>query len=163
MGFEKECLLNYRLLDEVKVPIWIESGRGDRSILAVCSNLAPNKKVPTLSMNLSKILNWNLNMLYVIDTHDAVEVDESGRRSEKKSEKELITRGKKFVSDMRKKGIKTRLVKGSLEKEAFREAEKVRAKLIVIGREQKRKGILRIKSVKRKIAEKGRYSLLFIN
>ena len=64
MGYEKGCMVNYRLLDCVDIPIWIEAGGHHSSILAVCSNLAPNQKVPDLSMNLAKALDWDLNMLY---------------------------------------------------------------------------------------------------
>jgi len=50
MGFEKECFLNYRLLDELDIPIWIQSKSEGKSILSVCSNLAPNQKVPDMSI-----------------------------------------------------------------------------------------------------------------
>ncbi|MCK4365743.1 MAG: universal stress protein, partial [Thermoplasmatales archaeon] len=40
MGYEKECILNYRLLDDVHIPVWIEGKSEGKSILAVCSNLA---------------------------------------------------------------------------------------------------------------------------
>lgn len=165
MGFEKECLLNYRLLDEVNIPIWVESGYENKSILAVCSNLAPNQMVPEFSVELSKLLGWSLNMLYVVDTQDTVEVDEMGRRSGKKPEKTLNDRGKQFVSDMHKKGIDVRLVRGILEKETAKAAEDFGAKLVIIGREQKKKKTLSlsVKSVKRKMAEKCRYSILFVN
>ena len=89
MGFEKECLLNYRLLDELNLPIWVESISESRSILAVCSNLAPNQKVPDISVKLSEALGWDLQMLYVVDMGDSVEVDESGERSGKKSEEDF--------------------------------------------------------------------------
>jgi hypothetical protein len=165
MGFEKECLLNYRLLDDVNVPIWIESGNKSESILAVCSNLAPNQKVPDLSIKLSKALDWNLNMLYIIDTQDSVEVDINGQRSGKKSMEILTEKGKKFIEDMEKKGLNVKLKMGSLEKETIKAAKDFGSKLVVIGREQKKKGLLGVstKSIKRKMAEKCKYSLLFIN
>lgn len=165
MGFEKECLLNYRLLNEVNIPVWVESGYEKNSILAVCSNLAPNQRVPEVGIKLSKILGWDLNMLYVVDTQDTVEVDKMGRRSEKKSEKTLTDRGKQFVSDMHKKGIDVRLVRGSLENETANAAENLGTKLVIIGREQKKKKVLGLpmKSIKRKMVEKCRYSILFIN
>ena len=165
MGYEKECLLNYRLLNEVNIPVWVESGYEKNSILAVCSNLAPNQRVPDIGIKLSKILGWDLNMLYVVDTQDTVEVDKIGRRSEKKSEKTLTDRGKQFVSDMHKKRIDVTLVRGSLENETAKAAENLGAKLVIIGREQKKKkGLgLPIKSIKRKMVEKCRYSILFIN
>ena len=52
MGFEKECFLKYRLLEEIKIPVWVEIKRG-KSILGVCSNLAPNVKVPKFTLELS--------------------------------------------------------------------------------------------------------------
>ena len=165
MGFEKKCMLNYRLFDEVQVPIWIESGCGDNSILAVCSNLAPNQKVPEMSIKLSKILGWKLHMIYVIDTEDAVTVGSSGIRSERKSERELLTQGHQFMYEMEKKGLPVTIQKGSLEKETAKAAEDIGAGLVIIGREQKKKHILGIptKSVKKKMAEKCRYSILFVN
>lgn len=165
MGFEKGCMLQYRLFDEVHVPIWIESGSDNNSILAVCSNLAPNQKVPEISVKLSKILGWDLHMVYVIDTEDSVEVDSMGKRSERKSERELLTQGHKFVYEMGKKGLTVSLVKGSLEKETVKAAEDIGAGLVILGREQKKKNILGIptKSVKKKMVEKCRYSILFVN
>lgn len=165
MGFEKECLLNYRLLDDVDIPIWIESGYEGKSILAVCSNLAPNLKVPDISVKISKILGWDLNMLYVIDTQDTVQVDQMGRRSEKKSEVDLINKAKQFSSEMQKKDIEVKIVKGSLEKETMNAAAEVGAKLIILGREQKKTRVLGLptKSIKKKMAENCRYSILFMN
>ena len=166
MSFEKECMLNYRILDEVDVPIWIESGKkNSESILAVCSNLAPNQKVPPISEELSKTLGWKLHMLYVVDLEDNVRVDEMGHRSEKQPERNLIFVGEKFVNEMKSKGIETTLVKGSLEKETITAADELNAGLIIIGREQKKKGIfgLPTKGAKRKIVEKCDYSILLIN
>lgn len=165
MGFEKECLLNYRLLDDVDIPIWIESGYEGKSILAVCSNLAPNLKVPDISVKISKILGWDLCMLYVVDTQDTVQVDQMGRRSEKKSEADLVNKAKQFVSEMQKKEIEVKLVKGSLEKETMKAAAEVGAKLIILGREQKKTRVLGLptKSIKKKMAENCRYSILFMN
>ncbi len=165
MGFEKGCILNYRLLDEVNAPIWIESEGEGKSILAVCSNLAPNQKVPEFSVKLSKDLGWDLHMLYVIDMGDSVEVDETGQRSDRKSEKDLIFIGENFVEKMGEKGVNVRLVKGSLEKETVKAAEDIGANLVIVGREQKKKNIfgLPVKNVKKKMAEKCRYSILFVN
>ena len=165
MGFEKECLLNYRLLEDINVPVWVESGQGSKKILAVLSNLAPNQKVPKMSIVLSKLLKWDLNMLYIVDTVDNVQVNEKGDRSDKKPERDLIFAGQKLVSELEKEGINIKLVKGSLEKETMEEAEEIDASLIVFGREKKKKGPLGIpiKNLKRKIAEKCEYSILFVN
>ena len=165
IGYEKECLLNYRLLDDVEIPIWIVAKSERKSILAVCSNLAPNKKVPEISLKLSEALGWKLNMIYVVDTEDSVQVDEIGIRSDKKPEKDLLFSGKKFVKEMKKKKINVDLVKGSLEKETLKAAEIIQPKLVILGREQKKKGLLGIpiKSLKKKLAEKCEYSILFVN
>ena len=165
MGFEKECMLNYRLLDDVNIPIWIESGIGNKSILAVCSNLAPNQKVPQISIELAESLGWQLHMLYVVDVEDTVEVDETGKRSSRKSEEDLTSKGQKFVQEMKEKGINASLVIGSLEKATVKAADSIGANLVIVGREQKKKGMLGLpaKHVKRKLAEKCNYSILFIN
>lgn len=165
MGFEKDTVLNYRLIDNLDVPLWVESVSNSRSILAVCSNLAPNKKVPGFSIELSKVFGWDLYMLYVIDFEDSVIVDGSGVRSGSKSEEELLESAKIFVEKMRGKGININLVKGGLEKETVKAAEKLNANLVIVGREQKKKKILGLpaKNVKKNLTNKCRYSLLFTN
>ena len=100
MEYEKGCMIDYRALDEIKIPIWIEGGGENKSILAVCSNLAPNQKVPTISTELSKIFKWKLSMLYVTDTQDTVEVDINGKRSTKKPKRDLIFKGQNFVEQI---------------------------------------------------------------
>lgn len=165
MSFEKGCILNYRLLDKMEVPIWIETNDEIKSILAVCSNLAPNQIVPKVGIELSKALGWDLHLLYIVDLGDNVEVDQAGNRSHIKSEKELLFKGENFCEKMRKKGINSKLIKGDLEKETIRAAENLGPSLIIVGREQKKKNILGIpiKNLKRKIAEKCKYSILFVN
>lgn len=165
MGYEKECILKYRLLDEVSIPVWIETESEGKSILAVCSNLAPNQKVPDISLKLSETLGWDLHMLYVVDVEDSVQVDERCTRSDKKPEKDLVFCGQNFVGKMKDKGINVELVKGSLEKETIKAAEKINPNLIIVGREQKKKGILGlpVKHTRRKLAEKCDYSILFVH
>jgi nucleotide-binding universal stress UspA family protein len=165
MGFEKECTLNYRLLEDVDVPVWIEGIGDSKRILAVCTNLAPNKKVPEISIKLAQNLGWELHMLYVADIDDSVHVDEHGKRSEIKTGEDLTNLGKQFLERFKDKKIKTRLAKGSLEKETIKTAEKINANLVIVGREQKKKGKLGfpVKNLKKKLAEKCKYSLLFLN
>ena len=165
MGFAKGCILNYRLLEEVNIPVWVEGKGEGNSILAICSNLAPNQKVPDISIKLSKKLGWNLHMLYVIDIEDSVQVDENGIRSDRKPERDLYFSGQYFVREMKSKGINIELVKGNLEKETAKAADSLKPNLIVVGREQKKKGLLGlpVKNVKKKIAEKCNYSILFVN
>lgn len=164
-GYERGCLLHYRIIDSSRVPIWVESGSGNSTILAVCSNLAPNQKVPQMSIELARSLGWKLYMLYVVDMQDSVEVDERGNRSGIKSERELTDAGEKFLEDMAGMGVDTRLVTGSLERETVRAAREIGAGLVVVGREQKKNGVLGlpVKSIKKKLAEKCEYSILFIN
>jgi len=165
MGFEKECILKYRVLEETTVPLWVDAGYQPDTILVICSNLAPNQKAPDLSIKLSKTLNWDIQMLYIVDMEDTVQVDKKGHRSDKKPERDLLFHGQKFIEEMEKKGIKTRLVKGSLEKETIKAAEKIKTALIIIGREQKKRGILGlpVKNLKKKLVEKCNYSILFIH
>jgi nucleotide-binding universal stress UspA family protein len=165
MGFKRGCLLNYRLFNEINIPIWIEAKGEQERILAVCSNLTPNKKVPDVSVNLAKLLNYELYMLYVIDTKDKVRVDENLNISQKKPIDSLTTVGQKFVEKIKKKGIKAELVAGSYEKEVIDTAERIRAGLIIIGRGQKRKKLLGLacRDIKKNMAERSKHSLLFIN
>ena len=165
MGYEKECILNYRLLDDVNIPVWIEGKSEGKSILAVCSNLAPNQRVPDVGLKLSGALGWDLHMLYVVDVEDSVQVDDHCIRSDKQSEKNLLFCGQNFVEEMKNKGVTVELVKGSLEKETTKAADSINPNLVVMGREQKKKGILGlpVKHIKRKMADKCQYSILFIN
>jgi K+-sensing histidine kinase KdpD len=168
MAFEKACLLNYRILDQldVSVPIWAVSDiKGDNSILAVCSNLAPNKKVPEISIELSKRLGWKIFMIYVVDVEDTVEVNDTLERSIKKSETILMERAGEFIQRMEEQGINVRLTRGSLEKEMIRVADELKTKLIIVGRQQKKKGLLGIpmKNIKKRLAERCRHSILFVN
>jgi len=163
MGFEKECVLNYRLFDDIDIPIWIESGHNKESLLAVCSNLAPNQKVPEISIHLSQILGLPLHMLYVVDIEDTVEVDSIGHRSERKSLQDLTKRARSFASSMQERGVQVTIVNGILEKETEKAAKQYEARLVIVGREQKKRGIFGLKSLKRKMAEKCEYSILFVN
>jgi nucleotide-binding universal stress UspA family protein len=165
MGFEKECSLNYRLFEEVQVPVWIEGKGTSKKILAICSNLAPNQKVPNISIKLAQNLGWKLHILYVVDTEDRIQVDKNGTRSDTKTEQDLLEKGKKFLDKIKNQKITTELVKGSLEKQTIKKAKEINANLVIVGREQKKKGILGlpVKNIKRKLAEKCEYSILFIN
>jgi nucleotide-binding universal stress UspA family protein len=165
MGFERECGFDFRLLSEVSVPLWIEAGKGDRSVLAVCSNLAPNLKVPEVSIRLAGLLGWELHMIYIIDTEDAVAVDASGLRGKKQSSVELRGSADAFISRMKQKGVEVQLVTGAFEKETLRAAERVGAGVVVIGRERKQKGLLGlpVKDSKKKVLQHSKCSLLFLN
>lgn len=165
MGYERGCMIDYRLINDIDIPVWIESGGHHRSILAVCSNLAPNQKVPEISLDLAKELDWKLKMIYVTDIEDNVKVDENGNRSKPKPIHELLFARQEFIENMQEKGVAVKTVKGSLQKESIREARKMKAGLVIIGREQKKRGKLGlpIRKVKQKMVDRCKYSLLFIN
>jgi nucleotide-binding universal stress UspA family protein len=162
---QRSYLLNARLFQDINIPIWIESNERINKILAVCTNLAPNKKVPKISMALAKSYNAELSMIYVIDTKDRIMVDTNLRRSEKKDKQILIEEGKKFKENMEKKGVKTDVVIGSLEKIVREKEKKIIANLIIIGREQKKRRLLGVyrRNPKLKIAEKTKHSVLYLN
>jgi nucleotide-binding universal stress UspA family protein len=165
MGFEKEYTFDTRLLSEIPIPLWIEAGRGNKSILAVCSNLAPNVKIPEASIRLASLLGWELHMVYIIDTEDAVAVDESGVRGEKQSLENLQKTADGFVAMMKEKGLEVSVVTGAFEKETLKAASRYQAGLIIIGREQKQKGLLGlpVKDSKKKVLQHCKCSLLFLN
>jgi len=165
MGFEKDSGFDFRLLSEVSVPLWLEAGKGNRSILAVCSNLAPNLKVPEVSIRLAGLLGWELHMVYIIDTEDAVAVDEAGLRGKQQSSAELRRNADAFISKMRQKGVEVQLVTGAFEKEIRKAAERIDAGVIIIGREKKQKGLwgLPVKDSKKKLLQHCKCSLLFLN
>ena len=165
MGYDKGSMIDYRILDQITIPLWIEGGGRNESILAVCSNLAPNQIVPSISEELSTKLNWPLSMLYVIDTQDTVEVDTNGMRSPKKQKKDLFFYSQNFVEKMNQKNIKVKTVEGSLEQQTIKEARNLEVGLVIIGREKKKRGLLGlpVKNIKQKMAEKSKFSLLFIN
>jgi hypothetical protein len=165
MGYGKGCIINYRLLDTVDIPVWIEAGGHHNSILAVCSNLAPNQKVPDISRKLAQEWDWDLYMLYVTDIEDAVKVDINGVRSERKPKNDLLFAGQTFVEEMVKKGFDLRTVQGSLENETIKAAQELEAGLVILGREQKKRGKfgLPVRRFKQKMADRCRYSLLFVN
>lgn len=166
MGFKKECLLYYRLLNDATVPVWIESEQhGGHCVLAVCSNISPNQKVPQMSKQLAEALGWDLHVLYVVDVQDTVEVDSNGVRSPPKSEKHLLAVGEQFVENIQRQGISAELIRGCLEREVIRATNRIPVGLVVIGREQKEHKMfgISVRNTKKKLAEKCAYSLLFIN
>jgi Universal stress protein family len=165
IGYEKQSSIDYRLLDELDVSVWVETGVESDVILAICSNLASNKKVPLLSQQLSSSLAKNLQMIYVVDLSDPVQVDEKGKRSEKISKDALVENGRQFIDEMQKKGVSAQLVIGTLEKEIMKASKKMKPMLVIIGREQKVKKSLGfpIKNIKRKLVQHSKHSFLFLN
>lgn len=165
MSCGRGCLIDYGFFYQLDIPVWVESKVKTDSILAVCSNLAPNQKVPDLSIKLSEKLGWNLKMIYVVDKEDTVDVDKNGERSHPKPKQVLQFNGQIFVEQMKEKGVNVETVEGNLQKSLDKTAKKQDIGLVILGREQKKKGALGIPAgnIKRKIAEKCDYSILFVN
>lgn len=167
MSFAKECVLRYRLLDELKInaPVWIEEGGKAETILAICSNLAPNQKVPGFSMKLAEILDLKLQFLYIVDIEDSVEVDNKGERSEITSEKKLMYNANTFSEEIKKKGYQIKIVKGGTERQIIKAASEIKNPLIIIGRNKKRKGIfgIPIKKFKKRLVERCNDTIIFLN
>ena len=165
MGFKRSSHLGYRLLKALDIPIWIEANGKIKKILAVCTNLAPNEKVPEMSLSLAESYNAEVSMMYVIDTTDRIIVDKNMKRSQKKTIKNLTEEGTKFMETMKQKGVEIDLVSGSLEKLVMEREKKIKADLVMIGREQKKRAPLGLfgRNTRLKIAEKSKHSILFIN
>jgi nucleotide-binding universal stress UspA family protein len=165
MGYEKWCLLKYRILDDINIPLWIIGTPGDKTLLAICSNLTPNEKIIQTSAELSKLFNWDLQLIYIIDTRDNLLFDENTKRFVRMSIKDLIEKGQTLVEDMKKDGIDAKMVKGGFDEETVQAAKSINANLIVIGQERKKTDLLgfTIKGANRKIVEKCGCSILFMN
>jgi len=165
MGYEKQCILHNRLIKDITVPLWIEINKKHKpQILGVCSNLAPNQVLPTMSNELSKALSWELLLYYIIDKSDPIIVDVQGKRSEKKTPLELQQESTRFVEKMKEKQLNIETTIGGLEQEILKKAKRYDPALIIIGKEQKRKGALGLpySDIKKKLVQKCKYSLLFI-
>ncbi|MDG6229584.1 MAG: universal stress protein [Candidatus Thermoplasmatota archaeon] len=165
MGYEKQCIFHSRLIKEITVPLWIEINKKHKPrILGVCSNLAPNELLPSVSDELSKALNWEMLLYYIIDKSDPIIVDKKGKRSEKKTLSELQQESKRFIEDIQKQQVTIETNIGGLEQEILKKAKKYDPALIIIGKEQKRRGSFGLPygDIKRKLVQKCKYSLLFI-
>lgn len=164
MGFEKQCILNYRILNDAEVPVWVETGgEGSEQIVAVCTNLAMNTRVPRMSAELAEALGWDLHVLYVVDTEDSVQVDKEGERSGRRSVRDLTDIGEAFLADIDQANVTTSLVTGSLPKEMAKAARQFNASLVVVGNQHKKRLLKNLgKSTRRKIAKACNYSVLFV-
>jgi len=164
MGYTKEGLLKYRIFDEIAIPLWIVGRPGDRRMLAVCSNLTPNQKIPEMSQKLAQCFNWDLHLMYIVDTGEPVTFDESAQRFVKRSAPELLDAGQRFVDAMGEKGISAQLVTGGFQEITLHTAKQLNPGLVVMGQEQKRDDILGfpVKSMSHRIVEKSKYSMLFL-
>ena len=159
MGFEKECFLRYRLLENIKIPVWVEIGKGE-NVLGVCSNLAPNVRVPKFTLKFAEKFGKKAYFIYVIDTEEKIEVDEKGVKREKTME-ELRQAAEKFAAKY-KKYADVKIAVGSIEGEVAKYADEVNADVVIIGREMKKRKIFS-REIKKEMIEKIKHSLLFLN
>ncbi len=160
MGYEKECFLKYRLFEKLHIPIWVEIGKMSKNILGVCSNLAPNIRVPKITLSLAKKLGYNPFFVYIVDVEEKVEVDEKGNKM-KRSLEELIRKAKKFAEEYGKYA-RVEIAVGALEEEIIKFAKRLNADVIVIGREMKKRRIFG-KGLKKEIADRINHSVFFLN
>lgn len=164
MGYTKEGLLKYRILDDIAIPLWIVGASDGHTLLAVCSNLTPNQRIPQISQKLAQCFNWDLHLMYIVDIGEAIAFDEHAQRFVKMSVNDLLDAGQKFVDDMEKKGIHAQMVSGGFQEIIVHTARQLNVGLVVMGQEQKRHDILGfpVKSMNRRIVEKSKYSMLFL-
>jgi len=164
MSYEKECLLKYRVLNDIGIPLWVVGTSGGQSLLAICSNRTPNQKVLQMSQKLAQLLNMDLSLLYIVDVEDTIAYDENTQKFVKTSVEDLLDSGQRFVDELQMKGIPAHMTTGSVEGKTVQTAKQLNAGLVVIGQEQKRYDLFgfSVKSINHRIVEKCKYPILFL-
>jgi hypothetical protein len=164
MSYEKECLLKYRILNDIDIPLWVAGTPGGKTLLAICSNRTPNQNVLQMSQKLALSLNMDLSLFYIVDVEDTIAYDEHTQRFVKMSVDDLLDTGQRFVDDLQIKGIPAHMTTGSVEGKTVQTSRQLNAGLVVIGQEQKRYDMLGfpVKSINHKIVEKCKYPILFL-
>ena len=159
-GYEKYCLLKYRLLDKLDIPLWIEQETGGPHVLGICSNLAPNKRVPDVTLSLAGALGYTPHLLYVVDTEEKVEVDEYEHKREC-TLAELTERAHALLTNYEGRA-ETHFSSGVLEDEIASHAHRINPDVVIIGKEMKRKRLF-CRDLKHDMVAKLHKSLLFLN
>lgn len=159
-GYERYCLLKYRLIDEMDIPLWVEQEAGGPHVLGICSNLAPNKRVPDVTLALARTFGYTPHLLYVVDTQEQVEVDEHARKTEC-TLPELTERAHALLGRYEGKA-ETHFASGVLEDEIISHAHRIDPDVVIIGREMKRKRMFS-RDLKHDMVAKLPTSLLFLN
>jgi nucleotide-binding universal stress UspA family protein len=160
-GYERYCTLRYRLLEDLNLPLWVEQHPSTNPIvLGVCSNLAPNKRVPDLTIELAANLNAIPHLLYVVDIEELVEMDEQGEKHQSTTAN-LTETGQMFLRSYRDH-IHGHFSVGVLEDNIVRYTTKLNPDVVIIGHEMKRKKFL-CHELKRDIVTRMQHSLLFLN
>ena len=159
MGFERECFIKYRLLEKITMPVWVEEGKGS-TVVGACSNLAPNLKVPSFTMEFAEKMGEDACLLYIIDTSEKVEVDERGNKLSRDME-ELRKVASSFKERYKEK-IRVEIVEGDMKEEIAKFAGENDADVVIIGREMKRRGFFS-RELRKGIVERAKHSILFLN
>jgi len=164
ISYEKECLLKYRILNDIDIPLWVTGTPGGQTLFAVCSNRTPNQKVLQMSQKLAQLLTMDLFLLYIVDVEDTIAYDEHTQRYVKMSVTDLLDTGQRFVDDLQIKGIPAHMTTGGVEGKTVQTAKQLNAGLVVIGQEPKRYDLLGfpVKSINHRIVEKCKYPILFL-
>ena len=158
--FEKECFLNYTLFEKIKIPVWVEAGEGGKVVMGVCSNLAPNIRVPDITLKIATAFGYDSKLLYIIDIEEKAEVDERGFKKEKSLEE--LQKGAEKFAKKHEKNFRVEIAIGSIEEKVAEFAEKFNPDVIVVGREMKKRKLF-CKELKLEMIEKLKNSLLFLN
>ena len=159
--YERYCTLRYRLLEDLNIPLWVEQQLGKNPIvLGVCSNLAPNKRVPDLTIDLATTFKATPHLLYIIDIEEPVEVDEQGEKHQSTTAS-LTEYGQAFLRSYRDIA-QGHFSVGVLEDDIIRYTTRLNPDVVIIGREMKRKKFL-CREIKRDIVVRMEHSVLFLN
>ncbi|HEC88013.1 MAG TPA: universal stress protein [Thermoplasmata archaeon] len=160
MEFEKECFLNYTLFEKIKIPVWVEAQEGKKMVMGICSNLAPNLRVPEVTLKLAEALGYASKLIYIVDIDEKAEVNEKGFKEEKSID-ELKKSAEEFA-EKHKKNFIVEIAVGGIEEKITEFAEKLNPDVIIVGREMKKRKLF-CKELKMEMVEKIKNSLLLLN
>ncbi len=158
IGFKKDAVIHYRVIERIKNPLLIAIKNGNDGVVGICSNLAPNVKVPSFVKEFATRINKEAKLVYIIDKEESAIVDEKGNKI-KKSIDEIREIAKKFVSSHE---LSSEIREGIMEDEIEKVAQDKDAFITVIGREMKKRKIFS-KEIRKRIVENSSYTILFLN
>jgi len=142
----------------------LKNKKEKKTILAVCTNRAPNKKVPEIAVHLAKTFGGSLYLLYVVTS------SETGPAFYPHAPKEEdVAEASRFLESFeRKYGAEVKLFKkemvvGNLVKTVLKKCKTLNPFLVVIGRVAESEIMLNLKiGVKQNLARKVTHNLLLV-
>jgi nucleotide-binding universal stress UspA family protein len=158
IGFKRDAVIHYRVIERIKIPLLIAIFNGSDGVVGVCSNLAPNVKVPAFVKEFASAVSKEPRLVYIIDREEPAIVDEAGNKIEKSID-EIRKIAEEFVSHH---STISEIREGIMENEIEKVAKDTDAFVIVIGREIKKRKIFS-KEIRKKIVENSSHSILFLN